>query len=207
MDPKFKPFERYHGADVVKPNTAEFTHAVGGWADYRELVSKATELARRCDFGALVVTRGEAGMSVIERNGVHHHVPARTVDVFDETGAGDTVAAALAAGLAAGCSVHESAMLANLAAGLVVTKSGTAAVSVPELRRELAAEGHTDRGILSREELLEAVEEARRAGERIVFTNGCSTSCTPATSPISKKRARSATGSSWRSTTTHRWRG
>jgi D-beta-D-heptose 7-phosphate kinase/D-beta-D-heptose 1-phosphate adenosyltransferase len=64
-------------------------------------------------------------------------------------------------------------MLANLAAGLVVTKSGTATVSVPELRRELAAEGHTDRGILSREELREAVEDARRGGERIVFTNGC----------------------------------
>ena len=173
VDPKFKPFDAYRGADVIKPNTAEFTQAVGGWADYRELVSKAAELAQRCHFGAMVVTRGEAGMSVIEHDGAHHHVPARAVDVFDETGAGDTVAAVLAAGLAAGCSVHESAMLANLAAGLVVTKSGTATVSVPELRRELAAEGHADRGILSREELLEAVDDARRAGERIVFTNGC----------------------------------
>jgi D-beta-D-heptose 7-phosphate kinase/D-beta-D-heptose 1-phosphate adenosyltransferase len=173
VDPKFKPFDAYRGADVVKPNSAEFTHAVGGWADYRELVSKAAALAHRCDFGALVVTRGEEGMSVIERDGTHHHVPARAVDVFDETGAGDTVAAALAAGLAAGCSVHESALLANLAAGLVVTKSGTATVSVPELRRELAAEGHTDRGMLSRDELLDAVQDARRGGERIVFTNGC----------------------------------
>ena len=120
-----------------------------------------------------MVTRGEDGMSVIERDGAHHHVPARAVDVFDETGAGDTVAAALAAGLAVGWSVHRSAMLANLAAGLVVTKSGTATVSVPELRRELAAEGHTDRGILSRDELLDVVEGSRRNGERIVFTNGC----------------------------------
>ena len=173
VDPKFKPFDAYRGADVIKPNIAEFTHAVGGWAGYRELVSKAADLVRRCDFGALVVTRGEEGMSVVERNGAHHHVPARAVDVFDETGAGDTVAATLAAGLAAGCSVHESAMLANLAAGLVVTKSGTATVSVPELRLELASEGHTDRGILSRDELLEAVEHARRDGDRIVFTNGC----------------------------------
>ena len=150
VDPKFKPFDAYRGADVIKPNNAEFTHAVGGWTDYRELVSKARSSRKRFDFGALVVTRGEEGMSVIERDGAHHHVPARAVDVFDETGAGDTVAAALAAGLAAGCSVHESAMLANLAAGLVVTKSGTATVSVPELRRELAAEGHTDRGSVCR---------------------------------------------------------
>ncbi len=173
VDPKFKPFEAYRGADVIKPNIAEFMHAVGGWADYRELVSKAAALVQAHDFGALVVTRGDEGMSVIERNGAHHHVPARTVDVFDETGAGDTVAATLAAGLAAGCTVHESAMLANAAAGLVVTKSGTATVSAPELRRELKVEGHADRGTLSREELIEAVEQARREGERVVFTNGC----------------------------------
>ncbi len=67
VDPKFKPFEAYRGADVIKPNIAEFTHAVGGWADYRELVSKAAELVRAHDFGALVVTRGDEGMSVIER--------------------------------------------------------------------------------------------------------------------------------------------
>jgi D-beta-D-heptose 7-phosphate kinase/D-beta-D-heptose 1-phosphate adenosyltransferase len=175
VDPKFKPFDAYRGADVIKPNSAEFKHALGGaiGSDYRDLVAAGVDLAMRFDFGALVVTRGEEGMSVIERDGAHHHVPARAVDVFDETGAGDTVAAALAAGLAAGCSVHESAMLANLAAGIVVTKSGTATVTVVELRRELAAEGHTDRGVLSRAELIEAVEDARRSGERIVFTNGC----------------------------------
>ena len=181
VDPKFKPFDAYRGADVIKPNKAEFSHAVspaighavGGRSDYRDLVAKAADLANRFAFGAIVVTRGEEGMTVVERDGAHHHVPARAVDVFDETGAGDTVAAVLAAGLAAGCSVHESAMLANLAAGLVVTKSGTAAVSAAELRRELAAEGHTDRGVVSRDELLEVVEDARRDGERIVFTNGC----------------------------------
>jgi len=173
VDPKFKPFDAYRGADVIKPNSAEFGHAVGGWSDYRELVAKGVELANRCDFGALVVTRGEAGMSVVERDGTHHHVPGQSVDVFDETGAGDTVAAALAAGLAVGFSVHRSVLLANLAAGLVVTKSGTATVSVPELRRALAADRHTDRGVLSRDELLEAVNDARRAGESIIFTNGC----------------------------------
>ena len=173
VDPKFKPFEAYRGADVIKPNTAEFNHAAGAWAAYHELVAQAVAIANRFDFGALVVTRGDEGMSVVERGGAHHHIPARAVDVFDETGAGDTVAATLAAGLAAGCSVYESALLANVAAGLVVTKSGTATVSVPELQAELVSEGHTDRGVLSRDELLEAVSAARRAGQRIVFTNGC----------------------------------
>jgi D-beta-D-heptose 7-phosphate kinase/D-beta-D-heptose 1-phosphate adenosyltransferase len=173
VDPKFKTFAAYRGADVIKPNNAEFRHAVGGWSDYAELVTKAIELANRFDLGALVVTRGEAGMSLVERNGAHHHVPARPVDVFDETGAGDTVAAALAAGLAAGCSVHEAVMLANLAAGLAVAKSGAATVSVAELRGALAADGDADRGALSRDELLEAVRDSRRAGQRIVFTNGC----------------------------------
>ncbi len=190
VDPKFKSFDAYRGADVIKPNSAEFAHALkaqapgdqtgdlrghstGDWPAYHEFVTRARELAERFEFGALVVTRGEHGMTVVERGGAHHHVPARAVDVFDETGAGDTVAAALAAGLVAGCNIHESAMLANLAAGLVVTQSGTATVTVDQLRRETTLRRHADRGVLSREELLEAVESARDAGQRIVFTNGC----------------------------------
>ncbi len=172
VDPKFKPFEAYRGADVIKPNAAEFAHAVGHWRSDDELVSKATALARLCDFGALVVTRGELGISVVERSGTAHHLPARPVDVFDETGAGDTVAAGLAAGLAAGCSVSESAMLANLAAGIVVTKSGTAAATSTELRRALVAQD-VPRGVMTRDELARTVALARGAGERIVFTNGC----------------------------------
>ena len=168
VDPKYKPFDAYRGADVIKPNAAEFEHAVSGCADDADFVAKGRALAERCEFGALVVTRGDRGMAVIERDGSHQHVAARRVDVFDETGAGDTVAAGIAAGLAAGLSVRESAMLANLAAGIVVTKSGTAAVTVAELRRALA-----DGGIVARDELERIVADARRAGERIVFTNGC----------------------------------
>jgi D-beta-D-heptose 7-phosphate kinase/D-beta-D-heptose 1-phosphate adenosyltransferase len=168
VDPKFKPFDAYRGADVIKPNAAEFERAVGGCADDADFVAKGHALAVSCEFGALVVTRGERGMAVIEREGPHHHVAARRVDVFDETGAGDTVAAGLAAGLAVGLNVHDSAVLANLAAGIVVTKSGTASATVAELRRALAVGG-----IVTRDELLRIVADAQRAGERIVFTNGC----------------------------------
>jgi D-beta-D-heptose 7-phosphate kinase/D-beta-D-heptose 1-phosphate adenosyltransferase len=168
VDPKFKPFDAYRGADVVKPNAAEFSRAVGEWAGDGEFVAKAKALARRCEFGAVVVTRGERGLVVVEPDGGHRFIAARRVDVFDETGAGDTVAAGLAAGLAAGCDIYDSAVLANLAAGIVVTKFGTASATVAELRRAL-----TVGGVVSRDELLHIVEDARRAGERIVFTNGC----------------------------------
>lgn len=173
VDPKFKSFGAYEGADLVKPNSLEFRHAVGMWRDYADLVGRAARLAADHDVGAVVVTRGGEGMTLVTRDGEHHHVPAREVDVFDETGAGDTVAAALAAGVGAGMSLHESTMLANLAASLVVAKSGTATVTPPELRRAVAMSAHADRGVLTASELDEAVADAKRRGERIVFTNGC----------------------------------
>src|SRR5262245_20464865 len=122
VDPKFKRAEAYRGADVLKPNGVEFVRATGGYRDFPELLRKGAALARDAGIGALVVTRGAEGLTVIERDGAHLHVPARAVDVFDETGAGDTVAAVLGAGLAARLSVQQSAVLANLAAGLVVAK-------------------------------------------------------------------------------------
>ena len=166
VDPKFKPFDAYRGADVIKPNTVEFERAVGGWRDEAEFVAKARDLARRCAFGAVVVTRGELGMAVIERDGGDHRVAARRVDVFDETGAGDTVAAGLAAGLAVGLTVRDSAELANVAAGIVVTRRGTVPVDLGSLTRALG-------GVVARSELAHIVADARRAGARIVFTNGC----------------------------------
>src|SRR5690606_14620547 len=101
------------------------------------------------------------------------HLPARAREVFDVTGAGDTVIAVLAAAVAAGQSLPEAMALANLAAGLVVAKLGTATVSGPELRRALLQEQGAERGVVTEEQLLLAVEDARARGERIVFTNGC----------------------------------
>jgi D-beta-D-heptose 7-phosphate kinase/D-beta-D-heptose 1-phosphate adenosyltransferase len=101
------------------------------------------------------------------------HLPARAREVFDVTGAGDTVIAVLAAAVAAGADLPRAVGLANMAASIVVGKLGTAAVSVPELRRSVQQEQGTERGAMSVEQLQIAIADARSQGERVVFTNGC----------------------------------
>ena len=112
-------------------------------------------------------------MTLIRENEPEVHFPARAREVFDVTGAGDTVISVLAASLAAGCDMPQAAGLANIAAGIVVAKLGTASVSMPELRREVNRELGAERGAVSAEQLMVAVEDARAHGEKIVFTNGC----------------------------------
>ena len=173
VDPKFKPLGEYRGADLVKPNRVEFERQVGGFADEAEFERKARDLLGEHAFGALVVTRGEAGMSIVQRDRASVHLPARRVAVFDATGAGDTVAATLATALAAGLDVAHAAALANVAAGLAVTRAGTVAVSAPELASAVSADERGLRGVLGAAQLEVAMRAARAAGERIVFTNGC----------------------------------
>jgi D-beta-D-heptose 7-phosphate kinase / D-beta-D-heptose 1-phosphate adenosyltransferase len=173
VDPKHKPFAAYRGADLLKPNLQEFRSALGPWRDDAELVALAAQACRGLDFGALVVTRGGRGMTVVEKDGRHQHIPARPVDVYDVTGAGDTAAAALAVTRSLGWDAIACAQVANVAAGIAVGKSGTVAVSGPELARALAADARIDRGVLSLSQLADAVAQARGAGEKIVFTNGC----------------------------------
>ncbi|HEX7034215.1 MAG TPA: bifunctional D-glycero-beta-D-manno-heptose-7-phosphate kinase/D-glycero-beta-D-manno-heptose 1-phosphate adenylyltransferase HldE [Pseudomonadales bacterium] len=173
VDPKYKPLARYAGAALVKPNQHEFEAAVGPWRDDDALVARAQEACRKHRLGALVITRGSRGMAVVTEDGHHQHVPARPVDVYDVTGAGDTAAAALGIGISLGWDPVACAQLANVAAAIAVGKSGTAAVTGPELALALAATPRTDRGVLSRAQLHDAVGQARARGERIVFTNGC----------------------------------
>jgi len=173
VDPKHKPLASYAGADLLKPNAHEFRAAVGEWRDDDDLVQRATEICAAIDVNALVVTRGSRGMTVVERSGRHQHVPALPVDVYDVTGAGDTAAAALAVTRSLGWDPRACTQVANVASGIVVGKSGTAAVTGPELAFALATTTRPGRGILSREQLADAVAQARAAGERIVFTNGC----------------------------------
>ena len=173
VDPKHKPFSSYAGADILKPNAHEFRAAVGDWADDDALVRRATEACVELDVNALVITRGSRGMTVVERGGRHQHIPALPVDVYDVTGAGDTAAAALAVTRSLGWDPRACAQVANVASGIVVGKSGTAAVTGPELAFALNAGARVDRGVLGREQVVDAVAQARAAGERIVFTNGC----------------------------------
>lgn len=172
-DPKGKDFSIYRGASLITPNLHEFETIVGGCVDEAELVSKGARLMRELELGALLVTRGEHGMTLLRPEHAPLHLPARAREVFDVTGAGDTVISTLAASIAAGEELPNAVALANLAAGIVVGKLGTAAISAPELRRAVQREEGSERGVLSLEQLLIAIEDARAHGEKIVFTNGC----------------------------------
>lgn len=173
VDPKGNNFSRYRGATLLTPNLSEFEVVVGKCSDEQELVDKGAALMRELDLQALLVTRGEHGMTLLRPGESELHFPARGREVFDVTGAGDTVIATLAAALATGLPLPEATALANLAAGIVVGKLGTATVSAPELRRAIIAEQGVERGVVTEEQLLMALEDARASGERIVFTNGC----------------------------------
>ena len=172
-DPKGSDFSRYRGATLLTPNLAELEAVVGPCPDEAALCTRGLALVREFEFGALLVTRGEQGMTLLRPGHPELHLPARAREVYDVTGAGDTVIAVLAGALAAGAALPEAVALANLAAGIVVGKLGTATVSAPELRQAQRAERDVARGVLNLEQLLVEVEDARARGERIVFTNGC----------------------------------
>ena len=173
VDPKAQDFSRYDGATVITPNMAEFEQVAGSCRDEQELVEKGAALLQEHDLDALLVTRGERGMTLLRRGAPEFHLPAQAREVFDVTGAGDTVISVLAAALAAGEDLPAATALANLAAGIVVGKLGTASVSVPELRRAAHLGQDAGFGEMNEAQLRVAVEDARSHGERIVMTNGC----------------------------------
>lgn len=173
VDPKGDDFSRYAGATLLTPNIAELEAVVGVCASEAELSEKGLALIAELGLEALLVTRGEKGMTLLRPGHKELHLPARAREVYDVTGAGDTVIAVLAAALTAGEDFPEAVTLANLAASIVVGKSGTAAVSAPELRRALQLEKGSERGVVNATQLLADLEDARSGGEKIVFTNGC----------------------------------
>ena len=173
IDPKGTDFERYRGATLLTPNLSEFEAVAGRCRSDDELISKARQLIADYDFEAVLVTRSEKGMTLVQRNQEPFHQPTRAREVFDVTGAGDTVISVLAASLAAGTPLVQATVLANTGAGVVVGKLGTATVSTEELRRELRSENHLGAGIFDEESLLQLVAEARSRGETLVMTNGC----------------------------------
>lgn len=173
VDPKSRDFGRYAGATVLTPNLSEFQHVVGECRDDATLVERALALCLAHRLGALLITRGERGMSLIAQGQPPLHLPARARDVYDVTGAGDTVCALLACGLAAGLDLALATRLANIAAGVVVGKLGTAVVSNTELAAALAPEVVDRPAVLTHAALLAEIAQARRRNERIVMTNGC----------------------------------
>jgi len=173
IDPKGTDFERYRGAHALTPNRGEFEAVVGACADETVLLEKGEALREELDLELLLVTRGEHGMTLFERGGEPVTLPTQAREVFDVTGAGDTVIALLAAGIAAGLDAAAAAALANLGAGIVVGKIGVATASRSELQHALHAQGSGGRGLVALPELVALVAEAKMRGERVVLTNGC----------------------------------
>ena len=173
VDPKGTDFARYRGASVLTPNLAEFEAVVGACHDEDMLVQRGEALRAELGLDALLITRSERGMSLLQQACAPLHLPTQAREVFDVTGAGDTVVAVLAAGLAAGVDLPVATRLANLAAGVVVGKLGTASVSVQELHAAMRAHIPLDSGVMDETGLLARVRQAQAAGERVVMTNGC----------------------------------
>jgi D-beta-D-heptose 7-phosphate kinase/D-beta-D-heptose 1-phosphate adenosyltransferase len=175
VDPKTPDFSKYNGATTVCPNLGELSAATRIPAHHtNELLAAGQALVAEHDFKFLTVTMSEKGISVL-RNASIYHSEARAREVFDVSGAGDTVIATLAASLAAGLQIETAVDLANLAAGIVVSKVGT----VPIARNELVAALTPSTGLTAGEKILDSeriklrVAEWRATGETIVFTNGC----------------------------------
>ena len=176
VDPKGADFGIYQGADAVTPNRAELAQASGrpvtGADDAKDA---ARALIAAHGFGHVLATLGAGGMALVPRDGPAIHLAAEAREVFDVSGAGDTVIATLAAGLAAGADWPTAAATANMAAGLVVGKSGTAAISADELIQALHHQelGSAEAKTASLAQALARCETWRRRGLRIGFTNGC----------------------------------
>jgi rfaE bifunctional protein kinase chain/domain len=132
IDPKGDDYSRYRGATILTPNRAELREVVGRWKDEADLLRRAERLRAELALEALLVTRSEHGMSLFRRDGVLH-VSAETREVYDVSGAGDTVVAALGVMLAAGAGLEDAVRIANRAAGIVVGKLGTAVATREEL--------------------------------------------------------------------------
>ncbi|CAK9883900.1 MAG: Bifunctional protein HldE [Candidatus Erwinia impunctatus] len=173
VDPKGTDFDRYHGATLLTPNFSEFEAVVGKCHDEAAIVTRGLALIERCDLSALLITRSEHGMTLLQPGLPPLHLPTQAQEVYDVTGAGDTVIGVLAAALAAGLPLDESCFLANAAAGVVVGKLGTSTVSPVELENAIHGRPGNGFGMMDEHHLKLAVAQAHARGERVVMTNGC----------------------------------
>ncbi len=174
VDPKGRNWRRYAGATVITPNQKELEDALGrSLADPAELAARGQKLREHLEVASLLVTQGARGMTLLDASGALHLPPRTPREVFDVSGAGDTVVAVLALGLALGLPAAQAAALANVAAGVVVTKKGTAPILPGELERELTGHVHRDEKIVTLQDLRFIIPHLQQRGQRVVFTNGC----------------------------------
>ena len=173
VDPKGTDFEKYRGASLITPNQSEFEAVAGTSSSDEDLVERARSMMAALQLDALLVTRSEKGMLLVESGAEPLFLSTQAREVFDVTGAGDTVIATLAAALASGQGLGAAAALANIAAGLVVRKIGVATVTPGEISAALHQRGQGGRGLVDLDALLALVAEAHGRNERVIMTNGC----------------------------------
>jgi D-beta-D-heptose 7-phosphate kinase/D-beta-D-heptose 1-phosphate adenosyltransferase len=176
VDPKSRDFSLYYGASYISPNLNELSNAAAReLRTDKDIVDAACHLMAMYDIGAMLVTRSKDGMSLIEKSGAMHHISAKAQEVFDVSGAGDTAIATMALGIAAGLPPVDAAMLANTAAGIVVGRLGTAVVTAQELKMGLFVQESASgvHKIMPLQTALHQVEQWKREGKTIGFTNGC----------------------------------
>ncbi len=174
VDPKGDDFERYRGAHVITPNRGEFERVAGAGDDVAGLEAHARGLVGELGLEALLITRSEDGLSLVPAAGAALHIPAHRREVYDVTGAGDTVIGVAATALAAGIGLADAVRLANHAAAIVVSRLGASQVGYEELRRAVASvDSPVERRVVDAEGLVADAAAARERGERVVMTNGC----------------------------------
>ncbi len=172
VDPKGTDYTKYRNATLITPNLAEFEAVVGACADEKDIVRKGELLREELNLEALLITRSEKGMTLLEKNQPALHLPTQAREVYDVTGAGDTVISALSLGVASNHALRDAAQLANLAAGIVVGKRGTATTNLAELY-EAVNQSQRISGVLTEKEAIIQLQEAQKKGESVVMTNGC----------------------------------
>lgn len=176
VDPKGNDYSRYRGATLVTPNRRELSEATGMPAESDdEIIEAGKKLIKDSGIENILITRSQDGMTLVHGDGTVDHFPASAQEVFDVSGAGDTVVAVIAASLGAGLNLADASALANVAAGLVVAKMGTAVVTADELSHALRSEDllTVEAKTLSLEATLEQVAVWRSEGLKVGFTNGC----------------------------------
>lgn len=173
VDPKGNDFTKYRGATLLTPNRSEFEAIVGVTSSEDDLLIKAEQLRHDLNLDALLITRSEEGMTLIQKNEPPFTIPAKAQDVYDVTGAGDTVIATLVAMMAEGKPLTEATTIANIAASIVVGKLGASQVSIQELNRAISIQERAHHLVLTLDELKDELKNARANNETVVMTNGC----------------------------------
>lgn len=173
VDPKGGDFERYKGATLITPNLREFEEIVGTSKNQPELLEKAYALKEKLDLDFLIITLGADGILLIDEHSEHHTLSSEARQIYDVSGAGDTVIAVLAALVASGSGIQDGLKIANAAAGLAVGKMGTSIVTLQELASYMRSQDIVDRSIWDVDELLVEIDSIKMRGQKVVMTNGC----------------------------------